>query len=132
MGARMLKNVVIVEDNDLHAKLFDDLLRGEGCKTTRTKGGWQTLTLVREHSPDLIIMDIQLPEVSGFELTKALKADAGLRHIPIVAVTAFAMKGDREKFLAAGCDDYIAKPISAPHFIQTVKGILSGRQEDRA
>lgn len=116
----MPKTILIVEDNDLNMKLFNDLLQANGYNTVQTKSGMEALQLTREHRPDLILMDIQLPEISGLEVTKRLKADDELKHIPIVAVTAFAMKGDEEKILEGGCEGYIAKPISVPSFLETI------------
>lgn len=116
----MPKTILIVEDNDLNMKLFNDLLQATGYNTVQTKSGKEALELTREHRPDLILMDIQLPEISGLEVTKRLKADDDLKHIPIVAVTAFAMKGDEEKVLESGCEGYIAKPISVPSFLETI------------
>jgi two-component system cell cycle response regulator DivK len=120
----MSKTVLIVEDNDLNMKLFHDLLDAHGYKTLQTKDGMQALELARTHRPDLIIMDIQLPEVSGLEVTKWLKEDDQLHTIPVVAVTAFAMKGDEEKIRQGGCEGYLAKPISVATFIATVKRFL--------
>ena len=108
----MEKIVLIVEDNDLNMKLFHDLLEAHGYGTLQTKDGMEAMKLAREHRPDLILMDIQLPEISGLEVTKWLKEDPDLRDIPIIAVTAFAMKGDEEKIRQGGCEAYIAKPIS--------------------
>src|SRR5262245_38875758 len=96
-GSIMPKTVLIVEDNDLNMKLFHDLLEANGYGTLQTKDGLEAMKLAREHRPDLILMDIQLPEISGLEVTKWLKEDPDLRAIPIIAVTAFAMKGDEEK-----------------------------------
>ena len=121
----MTKRVLIVEDNDLNMKLFHDLLEAHGYDTLQTKDGLEALQLAREHHPDLILMDIQLPEVSGLEVTKWIKEDDALKDIPIVAVTAFAMKGDEEKIRQGGCEAYIAKPISISHFLDTVKRFLS-------
>ncbi len=118
------KLVMIVEDNDLNLKLFRDLLEAHGYATLHSRDGFQILDLARQNKPDLILMDIQLPEVSGIEITGWLKADADLRHIPIIAVTAFAMRGDEEKIRAAGCDDYLSKPIAVHQFIATVKKYL--------
>lgn len=115
------KTVLVVEDNELNMKLFCDLLEAHGYKTIQTKDGMAALALAREHRPALILMDIQLPEVSGLEVTKWIKDDEDLRHIPVVAVTAFAMKGDEQKIRDGGCEDYIAKPISVMKFIETVK-----------
>lgn len=120
----MPKTILIVEDNDLNMKLFNDLLQANGYNTVQTKSGKEALQLTREHRPDLIIMDIQLPEISGLEVTKRLKADDELKDIPIVAVTAFAMKGDEEKIRNGGCDAYIAKPISVSNFLETIAEFL--------
>jgi two-component system cell cycle response regulator DivK len=119
------QRVLIVEDNDLNMKLFNDLLVAHGYDTLQTKDGVEALALARQHRPDLILMDIQLPEVSGLEVTKWIKEDKSLSMIPIIAVTAFAMKGDREKMRDGGCEDYIAKPISVASFLQTVERFLS-------
>jgi two-component system cell cycle response regulator DivK len=119
------KKVLIVEDNDLNMKLFNDLLAANDYDTLQTKNGLEALDLARRHRPDLILMDIQLPEVSGLEVTKWIKGDDELRRIPIVAVTAFAMKGDEEKIREGGCEGYIAKPISVVSFLETVERFLS-------
>jgi len=116
-----MKTILIVEDNELNMKLFNDLLEAHGYATLKTRDGVEALKMAREHRPDLIIMDIQLPEVSGLDVTKWLKEDENLRHIPVIAVTAFAMKGDEEKIREGGCQDYIAKPISVMKFLETVE-----------
>ncbi len=121
----MPKKVLIVEDNDLNMKLFHDLLEAQGYNTLQTKDGMEALKLAREHTPDLILMDIQLPEVSGLEVTKWLKEDDALKAIPVIAVTAFAMKGDEEKIRQGGCEAYISKPISVPQFLKTVQSYLN-------
>lgn len=120
----MSKTVLIVEDNELNMKLFHDLLYAQGYRTLRTDNGMEALEIARAENPDLILMDIQLPEVSGLEVTKWLKEEDELRHIPVVAVTAFAMKGDEEKIRDGGCEDYIAKPIAVADFLATVKRFL--------
>jgi two-component system, cell cycle response regulator DivK len=120
----MAKTVLIVEDNELNMKLFHDLLEAHGYAPLATRNGIEALDLARKHRPDLILMDIQLPEVSGLEVTKQLKDDDELRHIPVVAVTAFAMKGDEERILAGGCEAYLSKPISVSKFIETVRRFL--------
>ncbi len=120
----MTKRVLIVEDNDLNMKLFHDLLEAHGYSTLQTNDGMEALKLARQHHPDLILMDIQLPEVSGLEVTKWLKEDEELRKIPVIAVTAFAMKGDEEKIRDGGCEAYIAKPISVAHFLATIERFL--------
>ena len=120
----MPKTVLVVEDNELNMKLFRDLIEASGYDTVRTRDGLHALDLARQHRPDLILMDIQLPEVSGLEVTKWLKEDDNLRSIPVVAVTAFAMKGDEEKIREGGCEAYIAKPISVTQFLETVQRFL--------
>ncbi len=120
----MTKTVMIVEDNDLNMKLFHDLLDAHGYQTLQTRNGMEALALAREHHPDLILMDIQLPEVSGLEVTKWLKEDDKLRSIPVVAVTAFAMKGDEERIREGGCEAYISKPISVSKFMDTVRQFI--------
>jgi two-component system, cell cycle response regulator DivK len=124
-GQIMAKTVLIVEDNELNMKLFHDLLEAQGYGTLQTKDGMEALKLAREHKPDLILMDIQLPEVSGLEVTKWIKEDAELKNIPVIAVTAFAMKGDEEKIRQGGCEAYVAKPISVAHFLETVGRFLN-------
>jgi two-component system cell cycle response regulator DivK len=118
------KTVLIVEDNELNIRLFHDLLDAHGYRTIKTRNGMDALKLAREHRPDLILMDIQLPEVSGLEVTKWLKEDEELRAIPVVAVTAFAMKGDEERIRKGGCEAYISKPISIGTFIGTVRRFI--------
>ena len=117
----MAKTVLIVEDIELNMKLFHDLLEAHGYQTIQTRNGIEALDLARTHRPNLILMDIQLPEVSGLEVTKWLKEDDELRAIPVIAVTAFAMKGDEERIRQGGCEAYISKPISVSKFIETVK-----------
>ncbi len=121
---RVAKTVLIVEDNELNMKLFHDLLDAHGYKTLQTRSGIEALKIAREQRPDLILMDIQLPEVSGLEVTRWLKDDEELREIPVIAVTAFAMKGDEEKIRQGGCEAYIAKPISVTRFLETVSSFL--------
>jgi len=112
--------VLIVEDNELNMKLFHDLLVAHGYATIQTRNGLEALELARQHRPSLILMDIQLPEVSGLEITKWLKEDDDLRSIPVIAITAFAMKGDEERIRSGGCEAYISKPISVSGFLETV------------
>ncbi|MBL9035031.1 MAG: response regulator [Rhodospirillaceae bacterium] len=118
------KTILIVEDNELNMKLFHDLIQAHGYNILQTKDGMEALKLARQHKPDLILMDIQLPEVSGLEVTKWIKEDDNLKSIPIIAVTAFAMKGDEEKIREGGCEAYIAKPISVVQFLETVDRFL--------
>ena len=119
------KTVLVVEDNELNMKLFHDLLEAHGYAILQTKDGMEALRIAREHRPDLILMDIQLPEVSGLEVTKWIKEDDNLKSIPVVAVTAFAMKGDEEKIREGGCEAYIAKPISVANFLEVVERFLN-------
>jgi two-component system cell cycle response regulator DivK len=120
----MTKTILIVEDNELNMKLFNDLLESNGYATLCTKSGFEAISLARSHQPDLILMDIQLPEISGLEVTRMLKQDENLRDIPVVAITAFAMKGDEEKILQGGCEAYLSKPISVAKFLETVNSFL--------
>src|SRR5215211_7389097 len=125
------KTVLIVEDNELNMKLFHDLLEAHGYQIVGTRNGIEALDLARKHRPDLIIMDIQLPEVSGLEVTKWLKDDPELKSIPVVAVTAFAMKGDEERILEGGCEAYLSKPISVGKFLETVRHFLGPEEQRR-
>jgi two-component system cell cycle response regulator DivK len=102
-------------------KLFNDLLEAHGYATIQTKSGVEAVELARRHRPNLILMDIQLPEVSGLEVTQWLKDDEELKAIPVVAITAFAMKGDEEKIRQGGCEAYLSKPISVVKFLETVR-----------
>ncbi|MCL4765886.1 MAG: response regulator [Hyphomicrobiaceae bacterium] len=121
---RSAKTVLIVEDNELNMKLFHDLLDAHGYATLQTRHGMEALELARKHHPDLIVMDIQLPEISGLEVTKWLKDDDELRDIPVIAVTAYAMKGDEERIREGGCEAYISKPISVNGFIDTIRRFI--------
>jgi two-component system cell cycle response regulator DivK len=128
---------MIVEDNELNMKLFHDLLEAHGIDTIQTRDGRNVLALARENRPDLILMDIQLPEVSGLDVTKWLKDDEDLKTIPVIAVTAFAMKGDEQKIREGGCEDYISKPISVTRFMEMIQKYLQdkpaeGESEDKA
>ena len=120
----MAKKVLIVEDNELNMKLFHDLLEANGYDIVETRSGIDVMNLARNHRPDLILMDIQLPEVSGLEVTRWLKDDDELKSIPVVAITAFAMKGDEERIRQGGCEAYLSKPISVAKFLETVRGFL--------
>lgn len=119
------RKILIVEDNFLNMKLFNDLLVAHGYETLQSRDGAEALALARRYRPDLILMDIQLPEVSGLQVTKWIKEDQDLRTIPVIAVTAFAMKGDEQKIREGGCEAYIAKPISVAGFLRTVERFLA-------
>jgi two-component system, cell cycle response regulator DivK len=121
---RLAKTVLIVEDNELNMKLFHDLLEAHGYDIVGTRDGVEVMDLARTHRPDLILMDIQLPKVSGLEVTKWIKGDPELRQIPVVAVTAFAMRGDEERILQGGCEAYLSKPISIAKFMETIRRFL--------
>ncbi len=110
-------------------KLFRDLLEAHGYRTLHTRDGMEVLPLARQYQPSLILMDIQLPEISGLDVIKWLKDDHELKTIPVIAVTAFAMKGDEEKIRASGCEDYLAKPIAVSKFINAVKKLIESRTE---
>lgn len=128
----MQKTVLIVEDNELNMKLFRDLLEAHGIATIETRNGMEVLGIAREKKPDLILMDIQLPEVSGLDVTKWLKSDEALKSIPVIAVTAFAMKGDEEKIRQGGCEDYISKPISVSRFVEVIQTYLNKPMQEKA
>ena len=121
----MAKTILIVEDNELNMRLFNDILQVHGYETVQTLDGREAISLAREHHPDLILMDIQLPNISGLEVTKIIKADDDLKNIPVIAVTAFAMKDDEKKIQDAGCEGYISKPISIPKFMESINTFLS-------
>jgi two-component system, cell cycle response regulator DivK len=123
-GSGLAKTVLIVEDNELNMKLFNDLLEAFGYRTVKTRDGRRAVELARQHRPDLIIMDIQLPEISGLEVTRQLKQDTELAPIPVVAVTAFAMRGDEQRIREGGCQAYLSKPISVASFLETVRKFI--------
>ena len=120
----MAKKVMIVEDNELNMKLFRDLIEASGYETVRTRNGLDALELARTTRPDLILMDIQLPEVSGLDITRWLKDDDKVGHIPVLAVTAFAMRADEQRVREAGCEGYLSKPIQITTFIKAVEALM--------
>lgn len=115
------KTILIVEDNELNLKLLNDILEFHRYTTLVTGNGAEALRLVRQHHPDLILLDIQLPDISGTEVAHRLKADEQARTIPIIAVTAFALPGDRTRILESGCDDYVSKPFNIRNFLALVE-----------
>ena len=119
-----MKKILIVEDNELNMKLFNDLLETSGYETRQTREGLKAISIAKKFLPDLILMDIQLPEVSGLEVAKWIKDDDNLSNIPIVAITAFAMKGDQERILDGGCEAYLSKPISISTFLDTIGNLV--------
>lgn len=122
----MPKRVLIVEDNELNMKLFNDLLEANGYETVQTRSGTEAVELARSTRPDLILMDIQLPGVSGLDVIRWIKAEEELKAIPVIAITAFAMKGDEEKIRQGGCEAYLSKPISVVKFLETVRSYVPG------
>ena len=121
------KTVLIVEDNELNLKLLHDILEYHGYTVFTTRLGEPALELARQHKPDLILMDIQLPDISGMEAARRLKEDDQTRTIPIIAVTAFAMSGDQAQILASGCDAYISKPFRIAEFLSLVDRWITSR-----
>ena len=120
----MAKRVLVVEDNELNLKLFCDLLRAHDFAAEPVRDGREAVARARETRPDLIVMDIQMPHVTGYELILELKADPELRAIPVMAVTAYAGRDDEERIRAAGAEAYVSKPISLARFIQVVNGLV--------
>jgi two-component system, cell cycle response regulator DivK len=113
--------VLVVEDNERNMKLFRDVLQASGFRTLEATTGEQAVELVLEHRPDLVLMDIQLPDIDGIEALDRLRADDRFESVPVLALTAQAMEGDRERFLAAGFDGYLSKPVDIADFVATVK-----------
>jgi len=118
------KRVLVVEDNELNLKLFCDLLRAHDHEAEPVRDGREAVAKARDFAPDLIVMDIQMPHVSGLDLIETIKGDAELRHIPIMAVTAYAAKGDEDRIRAAGAEAYVSKPISVLKFIDSVNALF--------
>jgi two-component system, cell cycle response regulator DivK len=118
--------ILVVEDNEKSMKLFRDVLLATGHRTLEATTGERAVELAAEHSPDLVLMDIQLPDIGGIEALVRLRADTRTASVPVVALTAQAMEGDRERFLAAGFDDYLSKPVNVTDLIATVKRYCEG------
>ena len=118
--------VVVVEDNERNMKLFRDVLQASGYRTLEATTGERAVELVLEHGPDLVLMDIQLPDIDGVEALGRLRADDRTAAVPVLALTAQAMEGDRERFLAAGFDGYLSKPVNIAHLVATVKRHCDG------
>ncbi len=116
--------VLLVEDNHLNMKLFRDLLSLLDCRVVYTKTGANAVELCRKNNPDLILMDIQLDGISGIDIIKTIRLDVDMKHIPIVAISAYAMKNEEAKILQSGCDKYLSKPLSIDEFFSTVKYYL--------
>lgn len=127
MTTEASKSVLVVEDNELNMRLFCDLLEAYGFETFESRDGSDAIDIARSKKPDLIIMDIQLPEVSGLDITRWIKDDEELAHIPVLAVTAFAMRADEQRVREAGCEAYLSKPIQMSSFIRAVEKLLGGK-----
>ncbi|UVI40137.1 response regulator [Qipengyuania spongiae] len=120
----MTKRIMVVEDNDLNRKLFCDVLKANGFEVVPVADGQNVLTTTQKFTPDLVIMDIQLPNVSGLDLIAQIKSDPALARTPVLAVTAYAGKGDEERIRGAGAEDYLAKPVSIGPFMAAVRELL--------
>ena len=118
------KRILVVEDNELNMKLLNDVLEAHGYDVMSTGRGAVAIEMAQQYHPDLILMDLQLPDLSGLEATTRLKANAETRRIPVIAVTAFAMAGDERKALDHGCDAYVAKPIVLRDFLNLIVGFI--------
>lgn len=125
----MGQKILVVEDNELNLKLFCDLLRAHGYAAEPVRDGREAVERARAFLPDLVVMDIQMPHVSGLELIEQMKADDGLKRTPIMAVTAYAAKGDEERIRDAGAEGYVSKPISVLRFVEAVAGLLKTAAE---
>jgi len=123
------QKILVVEDNELNLKLFCDLLRAHGFEAEPVRDGREAVERARGFSPDLVVMDIQMPHITGLELIEQMKADDALKAIPILAVTAYAAKGDEERIRDAGAEGYVSKPISLARFIEAVRALLIARTE---
>ena len=121
------ERVLVVEDNEKNMKLVRDVLQAKGYRTLEAATGAQAVELAAEHAPDLVLMDIQLPGIDGVEALRRLRADERTASIPVLALTAQAMHGDRERFLAAGFDGYLSKPVNIVELVATVKQHCDGR-----
>lgn len=128
MATGKKKTVLVVEDNELNMRLFCDLLDAFGFETLQCQDGAKAVELTRQKKPDLIIMDIQLPEVSGLDITRWIKDDETIRHIPVLAVTAFAMRADEQRVREAGCEGYLSKPIQMRSFLSTVEELVGDKK----
>ena len=126
MGDAVAKRVLVVEDNELNLKLFCDLLRAHEHLAEPVRDGREAVARAREFGPDLVVMDIQLPHITGHDIIRELKADEALKRVPVMAVTAYAGREDEERIRAAGADAYVSKPISLMRFMDEVSSLLGG------
>jgi two-component system cell cycle response regulator DivK len=121
------EQILVVEDNEKNMRLVLDVLQATGFRTLEATTGGQAVELASEHRPDLVLMDIQLPDIDGIEALTRLRADERTAAIPVLALTAQAMEGDRERFLAAGFDEYVSKPVDIVQLVATVSQHCTGR-----
>ena len=124
LGEGMSKTILVVEDNAMNMKLFCEILEGMGVTSLCAPDGKTGLELAADRRPDLILLDMQLPDISGLDIAQAIKADDDLKHIPIIAVTASVMKGDEERIMASGCDVYVSKPVQIAEFMRVIRQTL--------
>ena len=123
------ERVLVVEDNEKNMKLFRDVLMATGYRTLEATTGWRAIKLAAEHAPDLVLMDIELPDIDGVEVLSRLRADERTASIPVLAVTAQAMHGDRERFLSAGFDGYMSKPVNVVELVGAVRQHCDGQDQ---
>ncbi len=121
----MPKKILIVEDNILNMKLFNDVLMANGYETQQSATGLDAYELCCTFAPDLVILDIQLPEISGFDIIKTIRGNPQFKNLPVIAITAFAMHGDEERILGAGCTAYLSKPISVGRFLEYIERYMA-------
>ncbi len=121
-----MARILLVEDNDLNRDMLKRRLSRKSYEVLVAVNGAEGVDMAREHKPDLVLMDMSLPQVDGWEATRQLKADAATSHIPVIALTAHAMSGDRQKALAAGCDDYDTKPVDFKRLLGKMEALLNG------
>ena len=121
-----VRQVVVVEDNERNMKLFREVLESSGYRTLEAETGERAVALTAEHRPDLVLMDIHLPDIDGVEALRMLRADERTASIPVLALTAQAMEGDRERFLAAGFDGYLSKPVNIADLLDAVRRYCEG------
>ncbi len=120
-----MRRILIVDDEETNQRLLQAILEAKGYETLQAYDGAEGVKIAKESQPDLILMDIQVPEIDGIEAFKILQSELLTRNIPVIALTSYAMSGDREKFLSLGFKDYIAKPISIPEFVELVNSYCS-------
>ena len=119
-------NILLVEDNEMNRDMLSRRLKRKGYEVVIAVDGKEGVSMAQSEAPDLILMDMSLPEIDGWEATRILKADAATQHIPVIALTAHAMSGDREKATEAGCDDYDTKPVTLNRLLEKIEALLPG------